>query len=337
MHIVILSRAARASGLKLRNNLRFGPLAGLKKAARLSLPLLGMIFVGQWVMIIINRTLSQLPPGTLANFGYAWKLLMLMAIMPASLSTVIFPDFADSHAENKPEEFMRIVTRGIKMTLLLTLPVAGVLFFAGNPLVILMLKRGAMADAPVAEVSGLFGILVISGAASALWALLQKVAFAKQDTRTPAVAAIINALVVTWLIPRAAPFGGSLGVAWAICIISWIMAIGLFFYLTWKYHMINVRDILTYALSLAVVSLSIAIIAAITRSVFELQNISSAGGLLFEFVCIATISLFFGYRISLLLGIKEAHEVLGYVWWQLKQLVLLKTRQKTTRASVEEV
>lgn len=115
------------------------------------------------------------------------------------------------------------------------------------------------------------------------------------------------------------------------------MAIGLFFYLTWKYHMINVRDILTYALSLAVVSLSIAIIAAITRSVFELQNISSAGGLLFEFVCIATISLFFGYRISLLLGIKEAHEVLGYVWWQLKQLVLLKTRQKTTRASVEEV
>ena len=77
--------------IRINDLFKFSAHEGLKKAMRLSIPLLFGVCVGQWGIIVINRVMSELPPGTLAEFGYAWKLLALVGLLPAGLATVIFP------------------------------------------------------------------------------------------------------------------------------------------------------------------------------------------------------------------------------------------------------
>ena len=55
-----------------------------------------MIAVGQLSDIVTQRVLSRMPSGTLSTFGYAFKLLLLVSIMPTSLATVIFPALAEA-------------------------------------------------------------------------------------------------------------------------------------------------------------------------------------------------------------------------------------------------
>src|SRR6267378_4134052 len=54
---------------------------GVRKMLTLALPLLETVLLGQWAGIVINRVLSELPPGSLALFGYAWKLCLVVAVL----------------------------------------------------------------------------------------------------------------------------------------------------------------------------------------------------------------------------------------------------------------
>ena len=99
LHFYFLGKIAKTSNIRLLTCLKMGKKKGVLKAIRLSLPLIGMIFASQWGSIIINRALSQLPSGSLANYGYAFKLLAFVGILPASLLTVMFPSFSDAYAQ----------------------------------------------------------------------------------------------------------------------------------------------------------------------------------------------------------------------------------------------
>ena len=137
-----------------------------------------------------------MPPGTLAEFGYAWKLLALIGLLPAGLATVIFPAFSDAHARDNLAEFSRLVTRSFRMTLLPTLPLAAALFVQRSPLVSLMLGRGGMHDV---ETGQLFGIC-LSGHRRALSAALCKVAFSMRY-QIPNYLCTNLGLAITGLVP----------------------------------------------------------------------------------------------------------------------------------------
>jgi Uncharacterized membrane protein, putative virulence factor len=137
-----LVRISRALSLRPLACMRLGPRHGLLKALHLSLPLIATICVGQWGIVIINRALSGMPSGTLAEFGYAWKLLALITLLPTGLATVIFPAFAEAHVRDNLVEFSRLVMRAFRMTLFLTIPLAAVLLMERLPIVSLMFGRG---------------------------------------------------------------------------------------------------------------------------------------------------------------------------------------------------
>jgi putative peptidoglycan lipid II flippase len=166
--------------------------AGLGKAWRLAWPLLAGTLIGQWGVIVINRALSGLPPGTLAEFGYAWKLLALVGLLPAGLATVIFPAFSDAHANGDAAEFSRLSARALRMTLLLTMPLAVGLFVERLPVVDLLFGRGSMSPQALDETGRLFGILLAGAPAGAFAVALNKIAFAMHDTKSPTVFALLS-------------------------------------------------------------------------------------------------------------------------------------------------
>lgn len=317
LHLYYLLRIAKLSNIHLLDLLNPGPWDGVARALRLSAPLIGMILIGQWSIIIINRELSEMPPGTLANFGYAWKFLALAAILPASLATVLFPMFSNAHAIKNPSELSRLVTRAIRMTLLLTIPVAAFLFVIRTPLISLMLERGAMSRGAVMDTTQLFGILLIGAPAGALMAIMQKVFFSVQDTKGPAIVAFISAFAITWLVPYAGGAWGANGVAWAFNALAWASTFGLIAYCIWRYRLLQLWNFAFYCGLLVVLCTGITLSALAIWTLIELLDVPIvAGKMLFELVVIALASFFVAYRLSRLLGIQEAVEIWDYVRWR---------------------
>ena len=314
----------KVSRIKLSACLRLGPRDGLQKALYLSVPLVLAIFIGQWGIIIINRVLSGMPPGTLAEFGYAWKLLALIGLLPAGLATVIFPAFSDAHANNNSSEFSRLVTRAFRMTLLLTLPLAAALFVERIPLVSLMFGRGGMSMAAVAETAQLFGILLIGAPAGALSAALCKVAFSMQDTKSPTIIALISALAITGLVPHAAETGGANGVAWAFSAITWGGTFLMLGYQIFRYRIMPVWEVLRYFGLLIALCIGVALPIMAIRTLFELNAQMTSGFALLEMTLAGLIFIIVGYGLSRLLGIHESSEIGRYLKWQLQQIPFIK-------------
>jgi len=282
------------------------------------------IIIGQWGSIIINRVLSEMPLGTLAEFGYAWKLLTLISLLPAGVATVIFPSFSDAHANNDLPEFSRLVTRAFRMTLLLTLHLATVLFVERMPLVRLIFERGTMDITAVAETAQLFGILLVGAPAGALSAALYKVAFSMQDTKSPTIVAIISALAITVLVPHAAETGGANGVAWAFSAITWRSTLIMLGYQIFRYRITPLWEVLRYFSLLSTLCIGVALPIMAIRALFELNMPMMLSLALLEMALAVLTFIIVGYGLSRILGIHESSEIGRYIKWQLRQIACIK-------------
>jgi len=319
-----LIRIVRVSQIKLSECLRWGAREGLLKALYLSIPLLATILIGQWSIIIINRALSEMPAGTLAEFGYAWKLLALVSLLPAGLATVIFPAFSDAHANDKIAEFSRLAIRALRMTLFLTVPLAALLFVVQVPVVYLMFGRGGMTMQAIAETGLLFGILLVGAPAGALGGVLGKLAFAMHDTKSPTVIAMLSALAITGLVPYAAETGGVSGVVWVFSAVSWGGTLLLLGYLISRYRIMAVADVLRSGGLLLVLCVGVALPAVVIRAMFDWYTAMSFGSALLEMALSGSICMIAGYVLSRILGIHEASEIARYIKWQLQQIPFLR-------------
>ena len=320
LHFYFLIKIAKASNIGLLTCLKIGGKDGILKAIRLSFPLIVMIIASQWGSIIINRALSELPSGSLANYGYAFKFLALVGILPASLLTVMFPSFSDAYACNNTLEFTRLVTRGIRMTLFLTMPIACMLFVVRFPLARLLFDRGAMSGAALAEISRLFGFLIAGAPAGALMAFIFKVSFSVKDTKSPAVATLISALVVTWLVPFVSKAAGAAGVAVAYIAVTWAGVLGLLSYQVLRYRAIRVWEMTRYLGSLAVVCTGVVLSAVLVQTFIGI--IDMPNGVIytmFEIGVIALSSIVVASGISRCLKIGESSEICKYVWWLVRR------------------
>jgi putative peptidoglycan lipid II flippase len=318
--VYALYRKGRQIGVSLSACLRPGPRDGLQKALFLALPLIATLIISQWGIIVSNRVLSEMPPGTLAEFGYAWKLLALVGLLPAGLAIVVFPAFADAHANGISTQLSRLVTRSVCMTLFLTIPLAAVLFVERLPIVSLLFGRGGMSMAAMADIGKIFGILLVGAPAGALGTTLSKVAFSMQDTKLPAVSALITALSITIFVPYAAGAGEGIGVAWALSAIAWASTLVMLGYQIARYRIMSAAAILRYVAVLMVLSIGIVLPVAALRTLFELNMLMTLSSVLIEMTFAGLVFIVTGYILSRLLGIDEASEIAHYIIWQLRQI-----------------
>lgn len=311
-----LSRIGKVLPIRLAACLRPASAATLRQALHLSLPLLATILVGQWGIVVVNRALSEMPPGTLADFGYAWKLLMLAGLLPAALATVIFPAFSDAHANRDTAELSRLAMRALRMTLLLTLPLAMFLWVERTPLVGLIFGRGGMSEAALDETGRLFAILLVGAPVGALGAALSKVAFSMQDTKSPAVVALLSAIALTLFVPGAAESAGAEGVMWAFSLVSWGGGLGMLGYQIVRYRLISVSEVIRYSSLLSVLSVLAVLPVMMLRAGFAML---SPGFAWVELTLGGTLFLVTAYALSRLLKIGETTEIWAYAQWQVRQ------------------
>ena len=166
----------RGAGVQARSILRLEVRhSAARKALESCMPLLGMILVALASGAVLNRVLSQQGPGSVAAFGYAGKMLALVALAPSALAVVMFPRFAQARFASTPDGFRAICTKGLRMGLYIVLPLAAACFVLRFPITLMLFRRGAFSPEAAATTAHFFGLLLLVVPASVLHIYLQRI------------------------------------------------------------------------------------------------------------------------------------------------------------------
>lgn len=158
----------------------------VRQMGRLVLPLLVRLIIAQAFLVAERMIASGLAEGSIAAMNYARKLFQLPpTTFAVALNLVLFPMLSRQAASGQIALLGKTVVRGLRVLLLVMMPVAILLIVLSQPLVSTVFERGAFdsqARQTTAEVLGFLALGLFS--LSAMW-LVNLGFFALHDTTTP--------------------------------------------------------------------------------------------------------------------------------------------------------
>ena len=217
-----VARLRRRFGPKLRVAIDFNCL---RRAFKLAAPLIGNVIAGQSISIVINRALSRLPLGSLAAFGYAWKMSSIAQLLPkCMLSTVVFPKFSATWYSGGRAEFAASCIRAVRAATYIAIPLTALCWALRRPIVAMLFQRGAFTGTDATAAGILFGLLVLNGPAASVTASLNRAFSAVQETRLPVAIEVGGNVIALASIPFLTARFGAVGAAFAYMLIPWATA-----------------------------------------------------------------------------------------------------------------
>lgn len=175
------------------------------------------------INILLGTLLASfLPGGAISYLYYADRLVQFpLGVFGIALSVAALPSLSALAAENRLADMDAVLARTMRLMLYICLPSAAGLIALANPIVSLLFERGAFAPEAVSQTA-----LVLSGYSLGLpaFALIRPLAgafYARQDTKTPALAAGASVLCfVALAVPLLSPLE-HFGLALATSAASW--------------------------------------------------------------------------------------------------------------------
>jgi putative peptidoglycan lipid II flippase len=213
--------------------LGFRPILGIDlgdRAARRVLALLGPRALGlgasQFTFIVMTALASRLGEGAVATYSIAFALLQIpIGVIGVPLGIVIFPSISREHATGATAAYVATVTRAVRLLIFVMAPLAVVGMALRVPMVELLFGYGKFDAGSIAGTSATLAAFLFGLPAHAAIAVLARAFYARQDTWTPVVAAILAVVVNTTLgVVLVAPLGLP-GLAAAIAIAAWLEAV----------------------------------------------------------------------------------------------------------------
>lgn len=199
------------------------------RAARRVLALLGPRALGlgasQFTFIVMTALASNLGKGAVSYYSIAFALLQIpIGVIGVPLGIVIFPSISRVHALGAVDAFVRLVTRGVRLMVFVMVPIALVGIALREPMVELLFGYGKFDLDATGRTAATLATFLVGLPAHAAIAILARAFYARQDTKTPVIAALIAVAVNTSLgLAFAGPFGLP-GLAAAIAVAAWIEA-----------------------------------------------------------------------------------------------------------------
>jgi putative peptidoglycan lipid II flippase len=106
---------------------------------------------------------STLPDGSISYLGYANQIMSVLAtIVSSGIAITVYPLISKVWSENNFKELNRLLTQGIRIILLMALPVAAIFIFFGTSVIQILLERGAFSHTATVAISSIFAILTIA-------------------------------------------------------------------------------------------------------------------------------------------------------------------------------
>jgi putative peptidoglycan lipid II flippase len=285
----------------------------LRKLLRLAVPLLGGIVVGQISGAVVSRALSRLPAGSLASFGYSWKLGQIVQLVPMALSTVLFPKLSEAWHSTGRQNFTASYVRAARAVFFITMPLTCLAFALRGPVVAFLLQRGAFSPSAGAFTAALFGMLTLGAPAGAMGAYLDRTFYATQETVLPVAVDAIFAVGMMALVPATAVHFGVKGVALIYTLVPWLTWGALLILFQGRHPGFRFRSLRGFAFRITAIAAASGWLGAWLGGICARL---AGTGLLSLVLGLTSGTIFAGslfFAITLLLGLPEAVEISGHL------------------------
>ncbi len=166
---------------------------------------------------------SGLGVGAITAFNFAFALLQLpIGVIGVPLGVIVFPSMARELAKGSVTDYVRLLTRALRLIVFVMVPIAGIAMVLRREFVTLLFGYGRFDDRAIDLTADTFLFFLIGLTAHAAIAIVARAFYARKDTRTPVIAALVAvATNSTLAILLVGPLGLS-GLALAIAIGAWL-------------------------------------------------------------------------------------------------------------------
>ncbi|NOY71253.1 MAG: hypothetical protein GXP14_02580 [Gammaproteobacteria bacterium] len=289
---------------------------------KLAIPIIILIFATQWSTLVINRSLTDLSVGAVADYGYALKLQMLGSLLPLTLAIILFPRLASAASGKNIVTVAHLASRGIQWMLFISVPAAVIIFFVREPLVEMFYQHGEMSKAGIDRVSNFLGILSFVVPVAALNDLLFRVSYSMKNSLAPLGGQLIVAAGVTFLASIASSYTQEYGVIAAYVSLTWLAVIFLIVYLQHNYQLWHLRNSMRYLWCLVI---AITMAAFVMEGCLLLVSMLGAHGFIGDILHVGVVTLSGIVTYLIIAGLLKMQEVSELVKW------VLPLCQKTMR------
>jgi putative peptidoglycan lipid II flippase len=183
------------------------------------------------INILVSRFLafSLDDSGALSYLFLSSRLIELpLGVFAISLSTVLFPELAKRANDSDQSRFKECVTRGVRLTLGITIPAAFGLGLLATPILSLLFNWGMFTSNNVLLASEILLISVLALPFYASSGFLVKVFHSKKNMKAPLHAAILSMSVNLLMSVVLMRFYGVYGLAWANVLAALVQTVFLF-------------------------------------------------------------------------------------------------------------
>ncbi len=268
-HVAVQLRPLRLSGF------RYEPIVEREDpAARQALVLMAPRALGlgvtQLTFIVSTTLASGLATGSITALNVAFTLLQIpIGVIGVPLGIVVLPSLARDLATGSVGQYVKLLTRSLRLVLYIMLPLTGLAMILRRQVVTLLFEYGRFGGAAVDLTANTLLYFLVGLAAHSLIAILARAFYAGKDTRTPVAVAILAVVVnVTFAVATVGTLGLA-GLALGVAIGAWVEALLLLAILRRRLPGLELGGIVRVALESGVASLAASLVALGTVRVLD--------------------------------------------------------------------
>ena len=221
-HLLVQLPVMRGIGARITPRVDLGDPEARRTLALMAPRALGLGAV-QVVFLVMTSLASTLATGAIAAFTFAFAVLQIpIGVIGVPLGIVLLPSLSRESALGDADAFRRLLVRALRLLAFVMVPITAIGFVVAGDVTRLLFDYGATDEPLLDATSAALQAFLLGLTAHSLIAVLARAFYARQDTVTPVLAALVAvAIDIVLAIALVGPFG-VVGLAAAIAIGAWI-------------------------------------------------------------------------------------------------------------------
>lgn len=176
------------------------------------------------INLLVGRQVASFTVGAVAWLNYADRLYQLpLGVVGIAIGTVLLPDLSRRLRAGDSAGGSASLNRGAEFALAMTLPAAVALAVIAEPLCSVLYQRGAFTSADTKATALVLAIYGLGLPAFVLHKVLQPLFYAREDTRSPFLYAVVSMIANAVMAVGLMPYIGFSAAAWATTLSGWVM------------------------------------------------------------------------------------------------------------------
>ena len=309
-HLLIQLAPLRAQGFRYDARIELADPEA-RHALKLMAPRALGLGAGQVTFVVLGAIASNLGQEAPGIFYVAFTLLQIpIGVIGVPLGVVVLPSLSREAGLGNLHQFAALMSRAIRLILFVMLPITGISIVLRREIVGVLF---GYEPAALNLTAATFLAFLLGLTAHALIAILARAFYARQDTRTPVLAAILAVVINSTLAGVLAGPLGLPGLGLAIAIAAWVETIVLLVLLQRSLPELAFRPLLSLGIRSLVVTIGGSLAAAGVAAGLTLAMGADAGRLelVVRIILVGMVWLLTSAGLALVLRIGELTSIIG--------------------------